>query len=284
MNRTIVTLGLLLSAFAIFPVPTHALEPQPRGDVFVPLFADPKEIRSTVDYLWTSSEGHKTAIVLVGFGEHWGLVRWEGKRPNEGWQFGITGGLFAQFDMHTPSKDLLNADYLVGFPLSWRLNNTSARFRVYHQSSHLGDEYILADHPTRVNLSWEALDLIVSQDYGRFRLYGGGEWLFSRNPSELKPMVYHAGVEMRCPLGVFHRSPMRRAQWLLCVDAKNTQERWGGLGLSIVTGVEFGPTLESDKDGRRWSLTINHYHGPSPYSQYFYESVTYNGLGFQLGI
>jgi hypothetical protein len=170
MNRTIVTLGLLLSAFAIFPVPTHALEPQPRGDVFVPLFADPKEIRSTVDYLWTSSEGHKTAIVLVGFGEHWGLVRWEGKRPNEGWQFGITGGLFAQFDMHTPSKDLLNADYLVGFPLSWRLNNTSARFRVYHQSSHLGDEYILADHPTRVNLSWEALDLIVSQDYGRFRL------------------------------------------------------------------------------------------------------------------
>ena len=201
---------------------------------------------------------------------------------NEGWQFGVAGGVFSQFDMHTYSKDLLNADYLVGFPLSWRLNGTSTRFRIYHQSSHLGDEFLINQHPARVNLNWEAAELIASQDLGHLRLYGGGEWLFARYPTELKPLVAHAGLEYHIPLGKFRHFPERGAQWVLGLDAKNTQEHAGSTGLSIVTGVAFGPVLDSDNKTRRWSLTIEHYHGPSPYSQYFYENVTYNGFRFQI--
>ncbi len=51
-------------------------------------------------------------------------------------------GVF-QFDLSAPSSDLINTDYVVGVPLSWRSGGWSTRVRLYHQSSHLGDEFLL---------------------------------------------------------------------------------------------------------------------------------------------
>ena len=55
-------------------------------------------------------------VGLAGFGGHWGLIRWLGDRPGDGLQLSISGGVFAQFNMDTPSKDLINADYVVASP------------------------------------------------------------------------------------------------------------------------------------------------------------------------
>jgi hypothetical protein len=38
------------------------------------------------------------------------------------------------------------------------------RRRVLHQSSHLGDEFLLRNRTTRINLSYEALDLLLSYE------------------------------------------------------------------------------------------------------------------------
>jgi hypothetical protein len=53
--------------------------------------------------------------------------------------------VFAQFDLDSTSDDLLNADYVVGLPLTFRRAGFSARGRFYHQSSHLGDELLLRE-------------------------------------------------------------------------------------------------------------------------------------------
>ena len=82
----------------------------------------------------------------VGFGERWGIVRRPGERAGDGWQVGLSGGVFAQFDMDADSNDLINADYVIGFPLTWRHGAWSGRFNLYHQSSHLGDELLLGGH------------------------------------------------------------------------------------------------------------------------------------------
>jgi len=55
----------------------------------------------------------------------------------------LFGAVFAQFNLDTPSFDLLNADYLVGPELTLRHGRWSGRVRFYHQSSHLGDEFLL---------------------------------------------------------------------------------------------------------------------------------------------
>lgn len=278
------SLFLILFAFLALPRPARPGVLIPRGDVFTPLFADPKEIRTTVNLLWVSSKGRDATLGLVGFGDHWGIFRWRGPRPNEGWQIGITGGVFAQFDMRAISMDLINADYLVGFPVSWRANRTSARFRVFHQSSHLGDEFLLNQRPERVNLSYEAFELIVSQEIGLWRFYGGGEWLFHRKPDEMKPLVSHLGLEYRAPLSFFRNAQGRAVRWVAALDAKTTQEHAVVTGWDLKTGFEFGPRDESDLKSRPWSLTLEYYNGPSPYSQYFYEKIVYGGIGFQLGL
>ena len=56
----------------------------------------------------------------------------------------LVGNVYAQFDLNRPSYDLINADYLIGLPLTFRFDRFSGRARLYHQSSHLGDEFVLA--------------------------------------------------------------------------------------------------------------------------------------------
>ncbi len=122
----------------------------------------------------------------------------------------MDGALFAQFNMDSPSHDLINADYTVGIPLTFRYEEFSMRVRLYHQSSHLGDEYLLRYHPKRVNLSYEAFSLLLARDFGRFRLYGGGEYRLDRDPSTLSPGMAEWGLEYRGEKPLFESG---RASW-----------------------------------------------------------------------
>ena len=178
--------------------------PLPRGEIFCPLVADPKAARSFASYLRERSDtGRVTSsdnIASVGIGDVFPLGRWSGERHGDGVQLSVTAGVFAQFDLGSPSADLLNADYMVGLPLTIRRGKGSLRMRVYHQSSHLGDEYLLrepAQRRDRENLSFESLEAILSLDAGALRVYAGGERLINREPADLAGTVAHAGVEFR---------------------------------------------------------------------------------------
>jgi len=270
--------------FLLLPPPGRVLagESFPQGDVFVPLFSDPKEIRSTLNYLWVSTKGFNAPVVLLGFGEHLGFYRWSHGPDGAQWQWGLSAGVFAQFKMDTLSKELLNNDYFVGIPLTWRSGKTSARLRVYHQSSHLGDRFLVGFPVPRANLSYESSELLLSRDIGKFRFYAGGEWYFARYPEELKPWVFHSGLEFRSPMGFFHLPPGRDAHWVAAIDAKTSKNDAVITGLDFKAGFEIGPTEESDRRRRRWSCTLEYYTGPLPYSQFFTERIEYFGLGFQL--
>jgi hypothetical protein len=96
-----------------------------------------------------------------------------GSREGEGLQLRVEGALFAYFNMSTPSKNLINADYTIGIPATYRYGDNSLRFFIYHQSSHLGDELLMcANPPNRVNLSFESIELIYSREWREWRMYG----------------------------------------------------------------------------------------------------------------
>ena len=255
--------------------------PLPATQLFTPLRADPKEPRFFVSALQVDSAPRDTTLGAVGFGEHFGLVRRE-TRSGLAWQLGIAGAVFAQFDLEAPSSDLMNADYVIGLPLTWRHGDWSGRARLYHQSSHLGDEFLLSAQPQRVNLSFEAIEAIVAYDFGNLRLYGGGETLFDRDPADLGKHLLHAGLDWRGREVAFRLGGLGGARWVAGLDVKRWQQNDWATQVSAKAGLEFAPLAEGE--GRRWNALLEFYDGPSPYGQFYPQDVRYWGVAVQLGL
>lgn len=251
----------------------------PGGDLFRPLVADPNEPVFFASYLTGATPSRGSGTASVAFGTTVGFVRWRGPGPTDGIQVGLSGGVFAQFDMTKKSHDLINADYIIGFPITYRRGAYSVRFRVYHQSSHLGDEFVESNEVERRNLSFEALELLVAHDFGPFRGYGGGEYRFNRTPhDDLKHGLLHGGVEFRYPQPLVRIARVGAVRPVAAIDAKSFEQRDWGIGWSGRFGVELGP-VGGGVGARTVSLLLEIYDGPNPYGQFYFESTSFIGFG-----
>jgi hypothetical protein len=256
----------------------------PQDQIFCPIIADPKEPRSFASLLrgtFPSIEkpsGEGTTIGSVGLGDSFGLVRWGGPRAGEGVQLDVVGAIFAQFDLDSASNDLINADYIIGLPLTIRRSGFSIRARVYHQSSHLGDEYLLrSSQIQRENLSFESIELLASQEIGPLRVYGGGEHLFRRDPDTVKPKLLHAGAELRSG-----RAGL--LQLVSGLDLKTTEQHDWSQALSGRAGFELARTGSEGHPVRLVMILLELYKGPSPYGQFFQEDISYVGVGIHFSL
>ena len=226
--------------------------------------------------------GEGTNIGSVGLGDSFGLVRWGGPSAGEGLQLDIVGSIFAQFALGAPSNDLINADYIIGVPVTFRRSGFSTRVKLYHQSSHLGDEYLLrADDIERENLSFESVEVVVSQEIGPLRAYGGGERIFRREPGALADRLFHGGFELRT----------RRAgpgQFVAALDLKaterTTERRAWSRAFSGRVGLEALRSAPGGHPGRLITLMLEFYDGPSPYGQFFQDDISYVGIGLHFGL
>jgi hypothetical protein len=255
--------------------------PLPRGDVFCPLLADPKGQRSFVSYLHESADDGDMNLASVGISDAFGLLR-VGSKPGNGFQVSLQGSVFAQFDLDASSYDLINADYLIGLPITMRSGAFSARVRLYHQSSHLGDEFLLReDNPkfVRENISFEAAEMILSLDGGPFRIYAGGEYLLRREPNDLERYVAHGGLELRPSRRLVRFGSVAGVRFVAAGDFKASQEQDWKPSVSVRTGFEFDRPRNTEPPGRRWGLLFEMYTGPSPYGQFFRNDVQQLGVG-----
>ena len=259
--------------------------PLPEGDVFCPLLADPKAAYSFVSYVrGTSSSALGTDLGSVGIGDRFGLVRWGGPRPGDGVQISLEGSVFAQFDLNAPSYDLINADYLIGLPVTLRRGAVSGRFRLYHQSSHLGDEFLLRSSIARENLSFESAEAIVSADAGPLRVYGGGEYVFNGIPANVETKLLHGGLELRPRGGGLRVGQVASIRLLAAGDVKAVQALDWEPAWSARAGFEISRAHESLHASRRWNVLAHYYHGPSPYGQFFRSDVSYYGVGLHFAL
>jgi hypothetical protein len=255
---------------------TGEAETFPTGNLFRPLLADPKQAQFFASIDRFKSSGKRYTMASVGFGETFGMYRFFGSREGDGLQLSVEGALFAQFNLNTTSYDLINADYIIGIPVTYRYGDNSLRFRIYHQSSHLGDEFLQSlNPPERVNLSYEAIDLIYSREWRGWRVYGGGEYLVHKEPADLKPMSAHWGIEYRGskPL-VWNGRP------IFGVDMKSFEEHNWAINTSVKAGFEFG---HPNPGQRRLRLMAEWYKGFDPRGQFYNNKVEYYGMGISLG-
>lgn len=242
-----------------------AVQALPVDDLFKPLIADPRQPQFSIKYhSYNAREGFNAAS--VSFGDYFGFASgFLGSRGVS--QIGLQGAVFAVFNLDSDSFDLVNADYWIGIPVSYRRGPWSFLTRIYHQSSHLGDEFLLGNPDLeRINLSYEDWEVLASYDWRNWRLYGGGGAILHSEP-DLDPWHAQIGLEYRRP-GFF-----RNWQLVGAVDWQTSQEQEWKRNRSYQVGFAF------DRQSREIRLMLEYYRGFSPNGQFYDERLEYTGLG-----
>jgi Protein of unknown function (DUF1207) len=243
----------------------------PGGTLFKPLIADPRWPHFAASYQNYLRDPSLKDVASVSFGETFSLLR--ERYWTTWWEMGIQAGVFAIFDLDAVSKDLINADYFVAIPFGFRRDALSGLFRVFHQSSHLGDEFLLRTRAHRINLSYEGFDAKLSYElFGDvLRAYGGGGYLFDRDPASIQPWSLQYGLEFSSPW------PGHDAGWrpIAAVDFQHREENDWSTDFSARAGVQLDGVLAS----RNMQILIEYFLGRSPNGQFFKSKIEYIGLG-----
>lgn len=258
---------------------------------FAPLMADPRWPRFYAAYQhWMEEED--VDIASVSFGG-WFTTPLYGARDANGvdgsYQFGVQAGVFSFFDLDSESGNLVNTDFLIALPtFTYRQDRFSLFTRLYHQSSHLGDEYILYNDITldeRINLSYEAVDAIVSWDFDVFgernaRVYGGPGYILHSDPKSFNEWYAHYGLELASPKAFPENGHFwgMRFRPVAAVDVQHWDETDWDIKLSARGGVAieeiFGRPARNN-----YQLLLEYYYGQSPHGQFLYDDIEYIGIG-----
>lgn len=168
--------------------------------LFRPFVADPRQVTYSVGWRFNDQALTKD-IIDVSYADSFPIYRFCKVWPYDGeLQIDIEGALWACFDPMTFSAPLINADYYVGFPITYAVGCWSFRLRGYHISSHIGDEFLL-NHPRfdRRNPSAEYIDFFVSYEFtDEIRIYDGLGYVAMEDDSfKIGRFYAEAGMELR---------------------------------------------------------------------------------------
>jgi hypothetical protein len=245
----------------------------PSNTLFQPLIADPRWPHFSASYQHYFDDRELGNVGATSFGESISLYRFPGPWGST-MEVGIQAGVFSIFDLDAESYDLINADYTVGVPLSFKKGNFSNQTSVFHQSSHLGDEYLLRNGAeNRVNVSYESVSTVFSYHLPvGVRAYSGGAYIFNKDPSTLDSWSAQSGLEFRSPW-VLLKGALRP---VAAIDVHYHQENNWSPDLSIRAGVQF---QNPDFYSRKMMLLLEYYNGQSPNGQFYERDIESLGLG-----
>jgi len=248
----------------------------PTGHLFKPLLADPRWAHFSAayrNYIGRNVDGNHNGA--VSFGETIPFYRANLGQTAIQWETGLQATVFSDFNLGAESSDLINSDFIASVYASMRAGKFSAFSRIYHQSSHLGDEFLLRTRTDleRINLSYEGIDLRLSYElpYG-LRIYGGGGGIFHKEPSTLKPWSVQYGVEFRSPW----RIDFAAVRPIMAVDLKNHEQTNWGADVSARAGIQFE---NFQTFGRKLQFLLEYFNGNSPTGQFYIDKVEYLGIG-----
>jgi hypothetical protein len=256
--------------------PPDAFQLLPRIELFDPLIADPRDPHFSASYVWYLADPELTHAAVATFGETFALFG--GDLGFAKWELGWLGGAFSIFDLDSGSYDLLNTDFRAGPTFSMRRKWLSGTLRLYHQSSHLGDEFLLRseqNRDSRVNLSYEGIDGLVSVDpWPWLRLYAGAGELLHTEP-HLQRLSAHGGAELTSPWALFDGA----VRPIAAFDYQGREENHWREELAGSAGIQLeNPQLSKLKI----QITADYFKGNSPNGQFFVRRIETIGIGIHL--
>ena len=247
----------------------------PRDELFEALAADPRWPRFAVTHEWRLGTDEFDRVANVSFGESFSFVRSPEFEWGQ-WEFGLQAMVDATFDLTASSFDLSNEDYFVGLVFSFLVDDVTTQLRVSHMSSHVGDEYLLANSLSRESVSYEVIDLLASYDLREWlRIYGGAGVYVSPEP-DFDPLLMQLGFEWKSPVHFAEG----RVTPIVATDLQLRQANGFTPEVSVLGGFRFADPAEPE---RHLELFTRFYHGRSPDGQFFRQTVDIIGLGLRLG-
>ncbi len=254
--------------------------------LFRPTIANPRQVIYSIGYRGNDKVAGRKAIP-ISLGDDFPIYRWLDVLWHGDLQLGVEAGIWAVFDIDPrPNVDngtaLFNTDYYLGIPITYALNKWAWRLRVYHISSHLGDEY-LVNHPevVRLNPSFEALDLFLSFQANDFlRVYGGIGWIIhSDNSFHMKHAYFEYGGEVSF-LGSRSLYHKLYGNFFLATYWKHWQLHHYEIDGTYLLGYEWS---KLQGIGRKIRLFFEYHHGFSWEGQFMRERTNYWGFRLAWG-
>jgi hypothetical protein len=268
------------TAVAVVPAVVRAQgEFLPKGHLFEPIILDPLEAQTYGSFLpgyWIEGQKYKGSFVPFAFGFAKPFYR-RTTQPGHSEEWVLDLASFTQFEAfrddvtNKAARRIVNTDYKVSIIYNIRRNENNYRIRVYHLSSHLGDDYIYRNKitaPSPNSVNYELLDFTYSRTVNNWRLYGGAG-IVLRKSEERKLLS--------AQLGTFYKRPSTKATRLVGgVDVKFWQQTDFRPGIHGGIGFELGRTQNN------LTFMLEGYSGFRPYSQFEQQQNSWMGIGLYL--
>jgi hypothetical protein len=241
----------------------------PAHEIFAPLQADPTELQFA--FQWEVPVSH-TGIARIDAGDYLGIYRWA-LGDVGALQLNVGGAVNSRFDA-TPSHNLQVIDYYGNVPLDLTIGRFSARSMFYHDSSHLGDDYLRQRGIEDMNNSWNALREVISvQTCKALRLYGGYTYAVNTTPAWSGRQAIQGGTEIYFNTG---RHSFWHPYWANDIQAwarSNWDATWASQ-LGFKTGDVYS-------NGRGISYFVQFKTGPRSEGQFYQDKETIWGAGLK---
>ncbi len=229
----------------------------PQGLMYKSYIAGEKEPR--MQFIQLHDTRSKRRVWDAVLGGRVGLLRYgsHGSIKPQGFQLDIEGAVFARVLPDELSAMLEGSDYRAGMIGTNRFNGTALKYGYYHVSSHIGDEFLLAN-PTfnRINYVRDSVIAGVTQDleyatqvYGEIAYAMGAE-------GGAKPLEFQFGTQyLPVAKSSLRGAPYLAANYHIREDFNfqggfNTVAGWGWQGLQtrhrLRIGMQYynGPSLQ----------------------------------------
>lgn len=248
--------------------------------LFAPLIADPRQVTNSAGIRFNEKViGKRVGSAIFG-GDFILLRLFDISRFHADVDIGLQGGVFSVFDLDHPEACMVNSDFFVAGLLGCAVDKWSFRLRLWHLSSHLGDEFLLA-HPNfpRFNLSDEGIDFFISLRYNpQIRLYGGIGYIVSRDLTfPERPFYIETGTELR-PFGLHEGSLY--AQPIFAMHFRFWEEQHFGIDQTYILGMEWSRFRDV---GRKIRAFVEYHQGFSKEGQFVREPCNYYGFRLSYG-
>ena len=226
---------------------------------------------------WENGIPADYVLTAFTFGFQKSFFTWP-KSDEKSFDLGLEGGALTQFEWTSRGGDfqrnILSTDFWIGFPFVMYFKPWTIRIRLYHLSSHMGDDYMIRNKVTSYinnNNNYEQLDVTASYLLKDFRFYfGAGVVVRAAQPR--KPMVLTGGMDYLLSL-----NKKGSIKFYAGFYADSKQDHGFTPALNIGTGIQFGKP-----DRRPFKILITYFMGPLPYSVFEGEIVQWLGAGIYI--
>jgi hypothetical protein len=185
---------------------------------------------------------------------------------------GIEAAAFARFGLQVLERELVATDWFFTIPVIWHHHNGWTRFRYYHSSSHMGDEYNRRFGDPGINFSRDAADIFLFRKPTEIvGAWVGVRYGYNVHPQEDERWVLRAGSQMEALPDVGRFLPFMAA------DVEWDQEA----GMEPRVEVRVGAWLPEYQGRRTIRISFVVLSGPSPLGQFGFRPTTQVGLSLQ---